>query len=180
MELTMTTCKKWSFDAHALAWVFAALCMAATPNAFSAPDGAGSTADGASPPHTVTADEVQQKWGEAIAAIKGYSANQRDQAIVEAQHMLDAMDERIDQLDAQTRREWDHLSHSARQKREATLHALRRQREDLSEWYGGMKHGSAAAWETVKGGFINAYGTLSDSFSKAVSEFHDSGDENQE
>jgi len=176
----MTTCKKWSFDAHALAWVFAALCMVAAPNAFSAQDEARAANDGAPPSHTVTADEVQQKWGEAIAAIKGYSANQRDKAIVEAQQMLDAMDERIDQLDAQTRREWDHLSQSGRQKREATLHALRRQREDLSEWYGGMKHGSAAAWETVKRGFINAYGTLSDSFSKAASEFHDSSGEKQE
>lgn len=39
------------------------------------------------------------------------------------------------------------------------------------EWYGGMKHSSAGAWNQMKKGFSDAYQSLYDSWKKATDEF---------
>ena len=115
--------------------------------------------------------EVQREWAETVEALKSYSATQRDAAVSKAQQTLQAMDRRIEQLEARTGQQWDKLSHSAREARQATLRTLRAQRNQAAEWYGAMKHSSASAWGSVKQGFIDSYGALSDSFAKAWNEF---------
>ena len=40
----------------------------------------------------------------------------------------------------------------------------------LAEWYGGIKHSSDNAWDTVKQGFADAYRTLSESLAEAWGE----------
>jgi TolA-binding protein len=115
--------------------------------------------------------EVQREWAETVEALKSYSATQRDAAVSKAEQTLQAMDRRIEELEARTGRQWDELSDSAREARQATLRTLRAQRNQVAEWYGAMKHSSASAWGAVKQGFIESYGTLSDSFAKAWNEF---------
>src|SRR6266568_2452965 len=56
---------------------------------------------------------------------------------------------------------------AARRKARATLNALRRERNEVAEWYGGLKHGSAESWERVKAGFVKSYQALKESFAKA-------------
>ena len=68
------------------------------------------------------------------------------------------------------------LRRSARQKVKANLKALRQQRNELAEWYGGLKNSSADAWEQMKKGFSNAYQALSDSWEKAKGEFETSAE----
>ena len=118
-------------------------------------------------------DQVKREWAETVDALKHYSAAQRDAAVDRAEQTLDAMDRRIEQLEARTRQQWGKLTQSAREAREATLQRLRMQRNQAAEWYGGMKHSSAGAWESVKLGFIDSYAVLSDSFRKARDEFGD-------
>ena len=81
------------------------------------------------------------------------------------------MDRHIEQLETRTQQEWGSLNQEVRETRDATLRALRAQRNEAAEWYGGMKHSSTGAWESVKQGFIDSYGVLNDAFSKAWSEF---------
>jgi len=116
-------------------------------------------------------DQVKREWAETVEALKHYSAAQRDAAVDRAEQTLDAMDRRIEQLEARTRHQWGKLTQSAREAREATLQRLRMQRNQAAEWYGGMKHSSAGAWESVKQGFIDSYAVLSDSFREARDEF---------
>jgi len=116
-------------------------------------------------------DQVKREWAETVEALKHYSAAQRDAAVDRAEQTLNAMDRRIEDLEARTRQQWDKLTQSAREAREASLHTLRTQRNQAAEWYGGMKHSSAGAWESVKQGFIDSYAVLSDSFRKARDEF---------
>ena len=52
-----------------------------------------------------------------------------------------------------------------------TLAALYRQRNELAEWYGGIKYSSAGAWEEVKNGFIQSYHVLQKSFKQAAEKF---------
>lgn len=116
-------------------------------------------------------ETLQKEWGQAVDALRSYSAEQRDEALAEAEEQLAVMDRRIDALESRFAEEWAGLGESARRQREQALHGLREQRRELAEWYGGMKHGSRNAWEDVKQGFVRAYGALAESFGKAVEEF---------
>jgi hypothetical protein len=63
------------------------------------------------------------------------------------------------------------MDQSAREKAMATLSTLRKQRNEVAEWYGGLKHSASNAWEDVKKGFLKSYQELQDTFDKAHSEF---------
>lgn len=122
----------------------------------------------------VETQEMKKEWSEAVETLKKYSASQRDEALSQAQQTLAAMDRRIEQLQTGAENQWQSLSKTMREHHEDTLRNLRRDRNELAEWFGGMKYSSDNAWEEVKQGFINAYGTLSDSFNRARSEFSES------
>ena len=122
-----------------------------------------------------TAKEVNEKAAEAIRAINGYTADQRDEAIKRAKEVLADLDVRIDRLESQVSQKWDQMDQAARRQARSTLAALRKQRNELAEWYGGLKYSSAEAWGQVKNGFLNSYEALSKAFGKAESELGPDG-----
>lgn len=122
----------------------------------------------------VEAQEMKKEWSEAVETLKQYSVAQRDEALSQAQQILATMDRHIEQLQTRAENQWQSMSKTMRKQREETLRTLRLKRNELAEWYGGMKYSSDNSWEEVKQGFINAYSTLSDSFSRARSEFSES------
>jgi len=63
------------------------------------------------------------------------------------------------------------MDQASREKAKKTLQALRKKRNELSEWYGGLKHSSADAWDHVKKGFVDGYEALAGAFDKAENEF---------
>jgi len=146
--------------------LFSAVSVAAALPAHAADAGAKSA-----PASAADIQDVKREWAQAAKALKSYSVAQREQALAKGAEVLEAMDARIETLEARTADEWAKLRKSARQKRKATLRALRKQRNDVAQWYGGMKHGSADAWDQVKQGFIDAYGVLDESFSDAARQF---------
>ena len=154
------------FSSRALVLLFAVVSVLTVTNACSE-----QASEEQSQAGSVDSQQLQQEWAEAADALKHYSAAKRDQAIAEAKQTLDAMDTRIDRLESRIQEEWNQLSQDARQRRESALRTLRQERNELAEWYGGMKHSSTDAWESVKQGFVDAYATLSDSFSEAQAEF---------
>lgn len=116
-------------------------------------------------------ETLKADWAGAMESLKGYSAAQRDEALKAARTQLDAMDAQIEKLEDEAAEQWQDLSASARERREATLRTLRARRQELAEWYGGMKHSSQSAWDDVKQGFIKAYDALGKSFDDAVEQF---------
>ena len=118
-----------------------------------------------------TAKDVSRKVDETGQAIKNYTVAQRDEAIKKAKAALDDLDARIGRLERKLDNEWDKMDQAARKKARATLNALRRQRNEAAEWYGGLKHSSAESWEQVKAGFVKSYEVLKASFTKARKEF---------
>jgi hypothetical protein len=116
-------------------------------------------------------EDVQEEWSEAIDSIKGYSVNQREAAVEKAGIELEKLDERIDVLKQRTADEWDTLSAETRAARLAALQELTVQRNELAEWYGGMKHSSSQAWVEVREGFVDAYDILQDAWGAALEEF---------
>ncbi len=78
---------------------------------------------------------------------------------------------RIERLRLKIQQQWDKMNQDARQKAMAAMESLRKQRNDLAEWCGGIKYNSAGAWEKVKSGFIQGYRMLEQSFKKAAEKF---------
>ncbi len=164
---------------QACAFILAAALLALPAAVVSAgTTSAGTTSDGAADDRqTSDFQELRQEWGEAIDTLQGYSVRQRDQAMAAAGDTLAAMDRRIERLEARAGEQWSELSRETREQRHAALRSLRQQRNRLAEWYGGMRHGSAGAWEEVKGGFVSAYDRLADAMGRAVAEFESEAEE---
>ena len=115
--------------------------------------------------------DVKEKVTEAVQAIEKYSVDQRDEAVKKAKAALDDLDVCIDSMESQVNKKWDQMDQSARKKASATLTALRKHRNEVAEWYGGLKHSAGNAWEDVKKGFLKSYQGLRDTFDKARSKF---------
>jgi len=120
---------------------------------------------------TVTAQDVKKETKEFLSTLKQYTADQRDQAVKVADQALKKLDERIDELESRVDNNWDKMTQAAHQKARANLKALRKQRNELAEWYGSFKNSSAGAWEHMKKGFSDAYQAISDSWEKAKNEY---------
>jgi len=117
-----------------------------------------------------TAKDVSRKADETGRAIKDYTVAQRDEALKQAKAALDDLDTRIRRMERKLDSEWERMDQGARKKARATLDALRRERNEAAEWYGGLKHSSAESWEQVKAGFVKSYEVLRQSFAKARKE----------
>jgi hypothetical protein len=104
-------------------------------------------------------------------AIKDYSVEQRDEAVKQAKAALDDADARMRRLERKLDADWDKMDAAARQRARATREAMRRERNQLAEWYGGLRHGSSDAWDEVKSGFAKSYDELRRSLAKARKDF---------
>jgi chromosome segregation ATPase len=118
-----------------------------------------------------TMSDVKDELTDVTKIIGEYSADRKDEAIAKVDDALNKLDAGIDELQSSIEKKSSQMSDSAREKAENSMKALRRQRNEVAEWYGGLKHSSADAWEQVKRGFTESYGTLRDSWSKAKQEF---------
>lgn len=116
-------------------------------------------------------NDIKQEAEDLTEAIKSYSAEQRDEALREAKRAIETLDSGIESMQRKLDREWEQMDQSARQKVQASMRTLRSKRNDLAEWYGGLKHSSAKAWEDVKKGFLGSYRTLGEAFEQAQNEF---------
>jgi len=77
----------------------------------------------------------------------------------------------MDEMENSLDEHWQEMSAAAREKKREALKELRRERQEVSEWYGGMRHSSAEAWEDVKKGFAQSYDRLEDAFKDAAKNF---------
>jgi len=122
---------------------------------------------------------MEKQWNETMDSLSSYTAEQRDKALKAGRKTLDAMDERLEKMAAWTQENWDSMSEEARGKRTETLNAMREQRKEVAEWYGGMKHSSSEAWDSVKRGFIKSYDELQTAYGDAVDSFQSNDEESE-
>ncbi len=114
-----------------------------------------------------TAGDIRQETRELMQALKAYGADKRDQAVEQTQAALDNIDRRIEALEANMLENWDKMDQAARDKARASLNALRAQRTEVAEWFGGLKNSSASAWGHLKKGFSDAYQAMSQAWEKS-------------
>ncbi len=132
---------------------------------------AGHSFAGPKPEDKTTGKEVNQEVKEALEAVRDYSADRRDEAVKKVRIAIDDLDRRVEDIESRVEEQWNQMDQSARKQAQATLRTLREKRTELAEWYGGMRHSSASAWEHVKQGFLDSYEALSEAYDKAVKEF---------
>lgn len=118
-----------------------------------------------------TASDVKKQAMETYDAFKEYTLQQRDKAIEAADKKLAAMDENLDAIQKDLDEGWQAMSQATRQKNREMIRKLNKQREHVAEWYGGMRHSSAEAWEEVKKGFSDSYDRLEKAFAEASMSF---------
>lgn len=118
-----------------------------------------------------SAAEVKQEVAETYQALKRYTLEQRDQAVKTADEKLQQLDQQIAELQKKVDQDWQEMSQTSRDKTRETLKALQKQREKAAEWFGGMRHSSADAWDEVKKGFADSVDRLGQAFDKAKKEF---------
>ena len=126
---------------------------------------------GEKPDRETTLKEVSQEVKEAVKAIEDYSVDQRDEALRKVRIAVNHLDDRIDELNIRVEKKWDQMDKGARDKARALLKSLRKKRNELAQWYGGMEHSSVKAWKHVKKGFLESFETLSEAYGKALKEF---------
>lgn len=136
--------------------LFIALLFCIGPTAFSA---------------DTTGQDIGRKLDDAGKAIKEYSAEHREEALVRAKKALAEADARIDEFEDNVNRKWDGMSATAREQARESLRTMHKRRLELAENYGELKRSSSKAWEEVKGGFVKSYDALRDAFSKAAKQF---------
>ena len=122
-----------------------------------------------------TKKEVKQEIKEAFEAVQDLTADQRDEAVKKIKVALEKLDGQIEAMENRIGKKWDQMDQAARQQARSTLASLRKQRNELAEWYGGLKYSSVAAWGHVKNGFLKSYESLVKAFGKAEGEFKSNG-----
>lgn len=118
--------------------------------------------------------EIKKETRDLLHAIGSYTADKRADAVRTAKDGLNKMDKRIDALEAKFDKNWDKMNNAARKEARESLKALRKQRNQVAEWYGSMKTSSADAWDHIKKGFSTAYKDLEDAWEKSEKEFSSS------
>jgi predicted phage tail protein len=149
---------------HAAAGIALAVLFAAAPACFASPSSSGKT----------TMKDVKQEVVDAGHAIKDYSVQERDKAVEKVKAALEDMDARIDRLETRMDENWHRMDQAARQKAREALKELRRRRNQVAEWYGGLKYSSSKSWDHMKKGFSESYDALRGAWEKTEKEW-DSG-----
>ncbi len=114
---------------------------------------------------------ASEEWTQSIEKIETSGAEQRNEAVGAGESIAEAMDQRIEAMEQWVARNWDKLSAEAREDRQEIISDLRKQRNDLAEWFGAMKHSSAESWEEAKQGFVDVYNTMGEKFNAVVDKF---------
>lgn len=120
---------------------------------------------------TTSIEEVKQETKDLVKALEGYTVAQRDEAMERTDQALKKLDSRINDLETRIINSWDEMNKTAREKAQTNIKALRKQRNEVAEWYGALKNSSVSAWEQMKKGFSDAYQAINDSWEKAKNEY---------
>lgn len=106
-----------------------------------------------------------------VEALREVSAERREEAVATARRAAEELDRQMERLQQQMDEGWGRMSEATRASSRETMADLRRRRNALAEWLGGMRHGSGAAWDEVRSGFVKSYREFADAMRKARAQF---------
>ncbi|MCB1740767.1 MAG: hypothetical protein KDK91_10375 [Gammaproteobacteria bacterium] len=101
----------------------------------------------------VTRSDVEREVSDAGRTLGRYAAEQKDQAVKEAEQLALALDERIERLEAQART----ASEASAAKLNSALEAMRHKRAVMEARLAALRKSSSGAWEDIRQGFVGAW-----------------------
>jgi predicted translin family RNA/ssDNA-binding protein len=108
--------------------------------------------------------DVTQKAGETTDAIKAYTVDKKNEAVAYAKKLVRDLDAKIKELEAQASR----VTGDAKTKLQQELKELKVLRDKAAKKADELSKASAESWDSVKGGFADAYTDLRRAYDKAA------------
>jgi TolA-binding protein len=115
-------------------------------------------------PEPADADDVQREARELAETLRSYSAEQKDQALEDAERALSELNAEVERLQGRMEERWSELDREARQRLEENLDQLEEEQALLAERYEALIGASGDAWARVREGFMAAYQDLRDAW----------------
>ena len=112
-----------------------------------------------------TKDDTQ-KAGGAVDAIKGYSVDKKNEAVAHAKKLVSDLDAKIKELQVQASRSAGDTKTAMQQQ----LKELQVMRDKAAKKADELSKASAESWDSVKGGFADAYTDLQKAYDKAAAD----------
>jgi len=108
--------------------------------------------------------DAAQKAGEAADAIKGYTVEKKNEAVVYAKKLVSDLDAKIKDLEAQVSRD----TSAAKADGQRQLKELKATRDKTAKKVDELGRASAESWDSVKHGFAESYKDLNKAYENAV------------
>lgn len=123
-------------------------------------------------------DAVMEQLNTMGEAMSGYNADQKDEAVANADESLSSFDREFSDLQVWTEKNWENLKDSSKETQQAAMENLRKARTKVGEWTESLRNSSTETWEDVKVGFTKASDELKEAYNKTIDviddEDHDS------
>lgn len=113
------------------------------------------------------ASGVAKETGEAWEAVKAYTVEKKTDAVAYGKKIVGETDARIKDLEAQAAK----ASGETKAAHEKNLQELKAKREQAAAKLDEMGKATAAAWDTTKQGFADAYKDLRQAYDRAADKF---------
>jgi gas vesicle protein len=117
-----------------------------------------------SQPPAAIGQTATQKAGEAVDAIKAYSVDKKNDAVAHSKKLLSDIDGRIKELQTEASRSSGETKAAMQQQ----LKELQVMRDKAAKKADELGKASADTWDSVKGGFADAYSDLQKGYDKAA------------
>ncbi len=117
------------------------------------------------PEPVTTSQEVRNEVGDAMDALRDYSAEQREEALATLDDALETIDAEIARREEFLRKGWADMSDTTRAAAAEALANMRTARNDLGELYGQLQAGADDAWDDMTAEVTAAWENLRDAWS---------------
>ncbi len=119
----------------------------------------------------VDGDVTEESLGQDLQVLDqelaDFSSDRRDQLLTDIEDVLGAIETRIATLDSRLRDNWNSADRLERAQAQTAVAALRRERSRVMEWHQRMQDSTGFTWESMKGGFNEAFDDLSEAWQNA-------------
>ncbi|NWO04165.1 MAG: hypothetical protein HLX50_00240 [Alteromonadaceae bacterium] len=136
-----------------------------------APAHAGDNADDA------TVEALREDVANLNRELQEFTAERRERLMMDIEDVLDSIDARIAALESRLRENRNKVDQLTRAQAQTALASLRRERARVTEWYQRMEDSANFTWESMKEGFNEAFGQLSEDWESAEQAVRDADEQ---
>jgi ABC-type transporter MlaC component len=112
--------------------------------------------------------DVKKEINETLQAIAATTEEQRDQAKLKAEELLERLDTQIRNLEAGIDKRSGEMTWAAKLRLSSNLRQLKRRRNDLAKRYDALREDTKQAWEDIRSGFVDGVRAVTEKLDDAA------------